>query len=276
MAITDQTLAQLRRRVADRFGDLLMLTATGNGTTTTFVDTLNVNNGTDSCDGRQIYFTSGSNASDTSRITTTTASTGTLTFTPAQTSTATNDTAELYNTRNRGFLVAEYHRAINEAIEEANGLARVRTIETIAAAFDEDTQTIAMPSTLWEAYKVEFQDSDGIWTEIKKATTRGGYGWTAEPSNAVIRVEGNSAGFADGYTVRVHGFKEQDQLATDAAVCSFDGHAIVCIAAYRLCMANLSKDSYYGSLLLTLRDEYERAKPRLRTPRPPGTVPVRL
>jgi hypothetical protein len=275
MALTDQTRAQLRRRIADVFNDVVVLDATGNGTTTTFVDTFNVNSGSESFDGREILFTSGSNAGLVSRITTTTAGTGTLTFTPSRTSTASGDDAEVYNRRNRGLTVAEYHRAINAAIEECNGLSLVPVIESIAAVFDQDTQTIAMPATLFEAFRVEYQDSDDIWKEIKRAQ-RGGDGWSPEPSGAVIRVEGWPAAMADGLSVRVHGYRRATALTADADVCPFDGHAIVMAAAYRLCLSHITSDPSFGSLVLTLKDEYEQARNRLRVSREAGTVRVRL
>ncbi len=274
MALTDQTLAQLRGRVADRFGDRVVLDATANGTTTTFVDTANVNSGAESYDGRQILFTSGSNAAKVGRITATNTN-GTLTFTPAQVSTATGDDAELYNKHGRGFLVAELHRAINGAIEELHGIALVPVIESIAAVYDSDTQTVAMPATTREVCKIEYENSDDQWTEIKRSVRRGTAGWTAEASAGVVRIEGNPARFADTYAVRLHGFKEQAALSVDADVCSYDGHAVVAIAAYRLCMANLRSDSFYGSLMLTLQGEYEKSLTRARTPRPAGCVKVR-
>jgi hypothetical protein len=275
MALTDQTRAQLRRRIADVFNDVVVLDATGNGTTTTFVDTFNVNTGSESFDGREILFTSGSNAALVSRITSTTAATGTLTFTPSRTSTATGDDAEVYNRRNRGLTVAEYNRAINTAVEECNGLSLVPVIESIAAAFDMDDQTIAMPSTLFEAFRVEYQDTDDVWKEIKRAQ-RGGDGWSPEPSGAVIRVEGWPAAMADGQSIRVHGYRRVLSLDTDAAVCPFDGHAVVMAAAYRLCLSHITSDPSFGSLVLTLKDEYEQARNRLRVSREAGTVRVRL
>jgi hypothetical protein len=275
MALTDQTRAQLRRRVADVFGDLVALTATGNGTSTTFVDTLNVNSGAESFDGREIFFTSGSNSGLTRRITSTTPASGTLTFTTSVTSTATSDTAEVYNRRNRGITVNEYHRAINNAIEECNGIALAQVIETIAAAYSATDQTIAMPATLFEAFRVEWQDSDDQWREVKKSL-RGGQGWTAEPSAAVIRIEGRPAWQADTSSIRIHGYARAAPLTTDAGTCPFDGHAIVMTAAYRLCLSKITSDPAFGSMVLTLKEEYERAQARLQVTREAGTVQVRV
>ena len=276
MALMDQTLLQLVTRLASLFDDITDLTATGNGTTTTFVDTFNVNTGTESFDGCEILFTLGSNLGLVSRITTTTASTGTLTFTPARTSTATSDTALLLNRRNKGFRYQDYKRAINNAIEEFQGEALVPTIESIAAAFSADTQTIAMPATTLEVYKVEFLDPDNIYQEIRKATTRGGYGWTAEPEGSVIRVEGPPAWEADTYAVRVHGYKRQSALSGTTDVVAYDSTALVYTAAAQLCLAAVSKDQRYGNMALTFQRLAEQNKNRVRIARQPGTERVRL
>ena len=275
MALTDQTRAQLRRRVADKFGDLITTVATGNGIATTWVDTVNVNSGSESYDGREILFTSGANLGLVSRITGTNVN-GTLTFTPQRTSTSAADAAEIFNRRGRGFLVNEYHRAINEAIEELNGMSLIPTIEAISGTYSADTQTIAVPATTREVFKVEFEDTDDIWKEVKPSHRHGNDGWTPESSAGVIRIEGGPAWQADGHAVRLHGYKEQIPLVDDTSVCSFDGNAVVLRAAYRLCMAALDRDGVYGSMVLTLARESDMALSRARVLRAPGTRTVRI
>jgi len=276
MALMDQTRKQLRQRVASLFDDITSLTATGNGTTTTFVDTFNVNTGAESFDGCEIHFTSGSNLDLDSRITTTTASTGTLTFTPARTSTATSDTAELYNRRNKGFRVQDYHRAINQAIEEYQGVALIPVIESIAAAYDAETQTFAIPSTTLEVHTVEFQDADGIWQKIRPARPRGGEGWTFEAASSVIRIEGDPAWEADGYSLRVHGYKRQDALTADTSVVPFDSTALVYTAAANLCLSKVGSDQRYGSMAASFLQMASRNAGRARTLRVPGSGRSRL
>jgi hypothetical protein len=43
MALTDQTYLQLITRLAHELNDCIAVTATGNGSTTTFVDNVNIN-----------------------------------------------------------------------------------------------------------------------------------------------------------------------------------------------------------------------------------------
>ena len=203
MALTDQTFLQLITRLAHELNDAMSLAATSNGSTTTFVDNVNINSSRESYDGWEWFGTSSPNSDVIATVTTTSVST--ITITPAVTSTTTGSTALLVNRRGRGFRIQDYKRAINGAIQDFNGLARIPVVETIAAVFDADTGTIAIPADLAEAYRVEWQDSSARWREVKPSLVDGGNGWTAEPANAVIRIEGDPAEQVDGYTVRIHG-----------------------------------------------------------------------
>jgi hypothetical protein len=276
MALMDQTLRQLVQAVATKFSDLTELIATGNGTTLTFVDTFNVNTGSESFDGCEIHFTSGSNNGLSSRVTSTTAASGTLTFTPARTSTATSDTAELYNHRNKGFRYQDYKRAINQAIEEYQGIALIPVIEDIAAAYDAEDQTFAIPSTTLEVHTVEYEDSDNQWCEIRAARPRGGNGWSFEAADSVIRIEGDSAWEADGYSLRVHGYKRQSALSADTDVVPFDSTALVYTAAANLCLSKVGSDGRYAAMAVSFRQSAAVFAGRARTIREAGSGRSRL
>jgi hypothetical protein len=274
MALTDQTYLQLITRLAHELNDCIEVTATSNGTTTTFVDNVNINSSRESYDGWEFFGTSSPNLGIIATVTGT--SSATITITPAVTTTASTNTALLVNKRGRGFRIQEYKRAINGAIQDFNGTALIPVIEAIAAAFDADAGTVAMPSTLAEAYRVEYQDSQDRWREVRRALSPGADGWTAEPAGAVIRIEGCLKDEIDGYDIRIHGYKRQSLLSALTDVCSFDSGGIVARAAYRLTMAALDRDPKYAQQLLIFRQEADEAMSRLRVLRQPGTVSVRL
>ena len=273
MALTDQTFLQLITRLAHELNDCVALTATTNGTTTTFTDNVNVNASRESYDGWEWFGTSSPNSDVIATVTGT--STNTITITPAVTSTTTASTALLVNKRGRGFRIQDYKRAINGAIQDFNGAALIPTVETISSVFDADTGTIAVPAELAEAYRIEYQNSEGRWREIKRAFPAGSDGWTAEPSNAVIRIEGEPAYAADGYEVRIHGYKRQALLSGLTDACSFDSGGIVARAAYLLCRSALDRDPKFAQMVLMYRSEAADAMSRLRILRAPGTVSVR-
>ena len=274
MALTDQTFLQLITRLAHALNDCVALTATSNGTTTTFVDNVNVNASRESYDGWEWFGTSSPNSDVVATVTGT--STNTITITPAVTSTASGNTALLVNRRGRGFRIQEYKRAINGVIQDFNGTALIPTIETIASVLDMDDGYITVPATLAEAYRIEYQNSEGRWREIKRALTAGADGWTAEPSGAVIRIEGEPGWDADGYTVRIHGYKRQSLLSALSDTCAFDSGSIVARAAFLLTRSSLDRDPKYAQMALLYRVEAEEALSRLRILRQPGTVQVRL
>jgi len=277
MALTQATLLELVGRLANDLDDRVDLTATSNGTATTFVDTVNINAMTRSYDGWEWWGTSSPNANVIATVTAT--NTNTITLTPAMTSTTSGSTAMLVNKLGRGFRIQEYKRAINAAITDFNGIALIETIESIGTVYDVETQTITIPASLKEVYRVEYQDSEGYWQEIRRATPMGGYGWTAEPSAAVIRIEGNAAYSADGYSVRLHGYKLQDQLSAQADVCYFEPGGIVSRAAYYLCKGAIgSRDARFGQQALLYKDESEAMmlRAKARSTRKPGTQVVRL
>lgn len=274
MALTDQTFLQLITRLAHELNDAMSLAATSNGSTTTFVDNVNINSSRESYDGWEWFGTSSPNSDVIATVTTTSVST--ITITPAVTSTTTGSTALLVNKRGRGFRIQDYKRAINGAIQDFNGLARIPVVETIAAVFDADTGTIAIPADLAEAYRVEWQDSSARWREVKPSLVDGGNGWTAEPANAVIRIEGDPAEQVDGYTVRIHGYKRQPLLTALTDVCAFDTGGIVARAAYLLTRSSLDRDPKFAQMVLVYKAESEAAMSRLRVLRMPGTTLVRL
>lgn len=276
MALSDSTLLHLRRDVADVFGDYIPLAFTANGTTTTLIDTVNVNVMAETYDGMELLFTSSPNDGLLARVTDTAGNTGTLTFSPARTSTVAANTADAFNKRSRGFRVAEYTRAINASIEEFNGMGLIPMIEDVSGVFDMSTGTFAVPASMREAYRVEFQDTDNIWREIPHGRPRGGYGWTAEPSEEVIRIEGNPGFMADSNSLRIHGTGLQATLSAGTDTCALNHYAVVCAASYRLCLMGMDRDPMFGQKIGVRLQEYERSKPRVSSVRHPRSVIVRL
>ncbi|MCC6235499.1 MAG: hypothetical protein IT580_22875, partial [Verrucomicrobiales bacterium] len=90
MALTDQTFLQLIIRLAHEMNDIVEVIATSNGTTTTFVDNVNINSSREAYDGWEWFGTSSPNSDVIATVTGT--STNTITITPAVTSTQSSNT----------------------------------------------------------------------------------------------------------------------------------------------------------------------------------------
>lgn len=277
MALVQQTRAQIRRRIADIFGDLRVLDATANGSTTTFVDTFNFNTGTDDLRKCEILFTSGTNAGLASVVTNIVQSTGTITFTPARTATATGDDAELYRMAGAGFQIAEYHRAINDAIQDLHGTYLIESLQAVTDPYNANTQTFTVPTNLHKMYRLEYETTEDTWKEIPPARRAGHTGgWTVEGSG-VGRIEGRIAWNAHGLDLRVWGYTLQAPLTADSDICYYDAEAVAYTAASRLCMGRVgAPNSKYASLLLTMEKKAEIARASSPTVEHPQTRTVRV
>lgn len=257
-----QTLAQLRVRVADRFGDYVLLTATSNGLATSFIDTINVTTASEYPVGQEIVFEDGSKR----RVTGWTDTTGTLTFATlgATTYTATGKTAALYNKRGKGFLSAQYDRAINAAINDAFPLGLIEVRGTISA-FDANTPEMTVPANMAFVKTLEWEDSDGLFHVIPMATRTSEYGWIADPGAGQLRLLGDPAWTANGFDLRITGFGRQDTLSSDSDTCLLDAEYVVSRACYHLALGALDKDPMYGQMVGIFLQESERKRSRIRT-----------
>lgn len=278
-AAVSHTRKDLRRMLADDFGDLVILTATSPSTNTlTLIDSENINGGVEHYNGRQVLFTGGTagNLGLVRRVTSTNDAANTLIFTPAVNSAVqSGDEAECVNERGKGFTIAEYHRAINRAIADAWPLGMIHAREEIVGLFDADTPEVTVPATLAKVYQVEWEDSNSVWHPILKATRTNHTGWMSDPAAGQLRIHGWPAAHADSATIRLLGYGRQGTLASDADTCALNADWLIAQAKYHLAFGARDKDDTLTSLGLAWRDEAMALRPRLRTIPRPGTESVR-
>ena len=172
-AIQSRTREQIRRSVAANLDQLPAGTATGNGSTTTLLDTTLLG-GDDHYNGWWIVFTSGTNDGSIKRISDYTASTGTITWIGAVgASSATNDTYELWEPH---YPPDRIHGLINDAIIQ-------RTPRSIA--IDEDISNHGhirdsrydIPSAMVAVSQIDYR-YDCSKKQVEKASSS----WTAGSS----------------------------------------------------------------------------------------------
>ncbi|RJO63692.1 MAG: hypothetical protein C4523_19620 [Myxococcales bacterium] len=270
-----RTRAQLRQAVGELLGDLIQITATANGTTTTTIDTLNVGSAEDHFNGRYLMATSGANAGEVKRITATATSTGTLTHGAFSTATAAGDTFDVTNARGRGFRPDEYHAAINELIVEAWPAFAIH-VEDGAGTFDADTEDITVDAALAAVYEVEWTDSQGTEHRIRGSNASQRDGWIADPANGKIKIVGSAKLEPDGNTVTLKGYGRQDTLSAEADTCLIPAAWLVPAAALRLATRGLTRDpDRYGPLLGVLQRRVDQHFPLIATTRAPGWKSVR-
>ena len=269
------TRAELRRGIADRLGDLLILEATSaSPSNTTFVDALNISGAADNLNGRQFIVATGLNTGHVGRIVSSNESNNTITFTPAADNVfLAGDQLEVVNERSRGWSVAEYNRAINRAIRDAYPLGMAALAATLPADFDLQSPTLTVPEVLDEVYEVAWQDpSTQVWNPI-----RGGqfYGWSVDSTAGTISIEGTPGTLADGASIRLAGYGRHPELLTDDDVTGLNPEWLTARACYHLATSGADRDGARANTILLFQRDSEGFRSRIRTMRKPGTVRVR-
>jgi hypothetical protein len=266
MTALTTTRAVLRRRVATLLEDITEMTATANGLTTTFIDTIRLGNSIERATGREIMFTSGANLGTSRRVTTSDMTTGTLTF-AAVTSTVAGDTAEMYNFRLEGWISPQYHNALDMAIDQAWPLFGTKVTVAAAAVFSTTTTLIDIPSGIDQLESVEYQDTSSLWQEVKQADGRYGVGWSVEADGTDVVIRGeNWRDRLQGRSIRLVGYTRATVLATDAATTTIPPEWIVYKAASILCLAKKRSPEIYNQGLV-YREDAEKLEGRVRTRR---------
>jgi hypothetical protein len=269
-----QTRKQLRQAIARRLGDYIGLTATANGSTTTFTDTIRLAAAREALIGRQWVGTSGTNDGV---VRTVSSGTTTLTLSAAVTSTVAADTADLYNKRGTGWQFEEYNAKINDVINDAAGFARLDVVSEIATAFDAEVPEVTAPVALAWVYAIEWEDDDGFWHAIPPMLGRfGGHGWETDPAAGQVRILGRPAWDANGKTIRMHGYGRQDVLSTDSDSCALNSGYVIAQAAYELAFEGLDRDTGLAQKVLLFQQQADRARRGMRTYWNPASRAVRL
>lgn len=201
------------------------------------------------------------------RITNMVDSTSTITFTPACANAnlvEVGDVVSIYNKRGKGFSPAQYKAAINDAINDAFPLGRIEIISTISGDFDADTPEITVPASMTHVHTVEWQDDEGDWHVLMKATRSNEQGWRADPAAGQIRLQGIAASQADGYSVRVSGYGRQDVLTADSDTCALNAEYVIARACYHLTYGNIDRDEKYAQTTTGYEKEAKALRMRLR------------
>lgn len=266
---------EIRRRIADRLGDLVVLTATGDSASnTTFTDVLNISGAADNLTGRQFSVSTGRNAGHIARIVSSNESTNTLTFTPAAPYPfLIGDELEVVNARSRGWTIPEYNRAINNAISDASPLSVAPLVAYLPGTFSRTSPVISVPEVVDEVSEIAWKDPiTGAWVPIRVG---GSYGWAVDPAAGTVTISGEPADLADGCAIRISGYGRHPELLTDDDVTGLAVEWIVARSCYHMALAGADREGARANTILVYQQEADRARMRIVTLRYPGTVQVR-
>lgn len=210
------SLQFLRRAIGRLTGDLDILVATSNGSTTTFLDVLNANVESNSWKGRLGYFSGGTaaNVGSTVRLTANDKTTTTLSFLPAVAgTTAIGDTLELYNKDGQGPTIRHIHDTINLCIEFAGKGVLTEALDT-AVTFDEDDPVLTIPASWRRLVAIEYRagdDDTDDWLTVPEVD------WveTVDRLGYTVRVDNISRYLANDYQIRLRGYTVAGQLSAE-------------------------------------------------------------
>jgi hypothetical protein len=270
------TLRDLRRDISDRLGDLLIITATADGSDSTFTDQSNLIG--ENYAGRQLYIADAeddANVGLTRFVDSFTLTSRTITFSPALPGEIhEGDEAELHNTRGVGWRVEEKHRAINRAIRSSG--AMVPKVVQLTTAFSQTTETITIPSQLKLVNQVEWEDTDGYWRSVTRAAGWGRGGWWILPGGT-LSVTGSFAWDMDGYPVRLSGYGDPDELVDDAAETEVDAEYVIAQTTVELLKAQLVRNPTpeRERMFVDAREEARALRPKAIPRLAPNAIRVR-
>lgn len=269
------SLAELRRRTANRLGDYTMLRSTAASDSSHFTDALNISGATETLNGRFIVVRNGPNMGHVARVQNVSEATNTLTITPeAPAGFTAGVILDCFNTRSRGWAPWEYDEAINEAIVDGQPL-RLAEYTAYLSTFDAGLPYFAIPDLFtWVNDVASLDTRTGLYTSMPSAN---GHGWGVRktPSGPIITISRHVALIADDAGLQITGHGTYPKLVSDADQTGMPSEWLTARAAYRLAVNGLTRDDTRGNLIMVLQDEERRAETQMRTFFGPHEVQVR-
>lgn len=247
------TRIQLFRDIAAELGDLIELTATSTGTTTTFVST-DMFYPDGSLNGRECWYVSGTagNLAKRRLVYDTTESSNTITVTPAWASnSAVSDVIVLVNSRGTGVTIPEIQAKINQLIRRVADELAVEAADT-PATFDATSPLIAIPTT-WDWVLGAQAVMDSSMATVYTSLLANAY--SVQRWDRKVLIAEKMRSLLSGKSVRLIGAISLAELATDAATTTAPASWLTKVAAAELLEAaalrsgDVATAFTYGELL---------------------------
>lgn len=229
---------QLFSDVADELGDLISLTATATGTTTTFVSTSDMLYADGGLNGREAWYATAGISSAANKWTRrividTDEDAGTITVQPAwSASPIAGDVVLLVNSRGTGVTIPEIHRKINQLIRRVRSELADEVADT-PATFVVTSPVLTIP-TAWDYFlgiQIERRTNlVGVWDNLV------GKPYTLNPWDTpkTVTIAATHRGLCAGKRLRLIGANDLEELADDDAVTTAPASWLAKVAAYEL------------------------------------------
>lgn len=207
------TRGALRRLIALTVGDLLLATATQDGTTSQAISASAFAAEANHFAGREVRFTGGTavNVGQTRTVRGSDPVSRSITLAdPLPAPVAAGDTMELYNQRGLGWSVAMIDEAINSAIRLAGDMhATVPLVADAPTAFSRLDPTIPIPADFTHFEGLEYTDRRGARCALKPAQYR------VDRFDRTVTVRGDMVDALNGLTPRLRGHRRPPLLTVD-------------------------------------------------------------
>ena len=235
------TFQTIRRRVLARFGDLLSVTATKNGTTTVFHDEDTLVGQPGRFAAREILFTGGRNMGEMRYIDASSRSQSSITMArPLPYAVQIGDTADITNAYGIGVTFRAVQDAINYAIDVARDYALLPASHDIGEPYTAETGPLSVPEAMVGVSAVMWQPADGgPFQQVQKAHSFGGNGWSLDKANHAVVINGLASTKAEGRILRVYGYELPEHLLCDDDTTSVDLEWLIDAATSHLCLDTL-------------------------------------
>lgn len=237
------TRRDIRRRILSRLGDLLLVTATAEGSTTTFIDQVHLIGEPDAYRGRQILFTGGTvdNLGEERYITGSARTNRSVTMDydlPAIPQIG--DEAEIANFRGTGYRFIDVAIAIDAAVEDAADMAPEPVTLELTDHYNKDLGGVTIPDDWVAVSAVDWrEDTDQPWQALSWTSQRLGSGWGVDRARRIITISGERSRYIHDKAVRIYGLRKPLPIPHDDSVTGINSEWLVARA-----VANLSSAMY--------------------------------
>lgn len=233
------TRLQLFLDIASELGDLVTLTATGTGSTTSLVSTSDMLYGDGGLNGREVWFATSGGAGSASNVGTrrividTDEDASTITVSPAwPAASISGDVVHLVNARATGVTIPEIHNKINQLIRRVGDTLATETADT-AATFAQTSPKISIP-TGWEYFLGIQVERDPSLTNVWDAMPPFHYRVDRWDSPKTVTIKQQFRSLWHNKRYRLIGGNSLSTLSTDATTTTVPPSWLAKTAAYEL------------------------------------------
>jgi hypothetical protein len=253
------TRLELFKDIADELGDLISLTATATGTTTTFVAASDMLYADGGLNGREAWYATagaGSVANKWTRriVTDTDEASGTITVSPAWSAAPiSGDVLLLVNSRGTGVTIPETHRKINQLLRRVRSELATEVADT-PATFAATAPVINIPAA-WDAFLgIQIERSSAL-TGVWDALIGKPYSINHWDSPKTVTIAATHRGLCHGKRLRLIGAIDLTELSSDTDATTAPAAWLAKTAAFELLEAaalrsgDVATAFTYGELL---------------------------